>query len=306
MMRTTLFSPDIECDSCVKLINKAFSKHGGISAHKVHGDTIEVEHDEKTTPADIIKAVRAKGFRASLDPYLRMPMTDRIADFFKNRKQYHVEWQMLRTVSITLLLLLTLQAVFAYFMQQTEPTFIALYGWWLFYLTLSVVAVGGALWHYKAYRVHMTCMVGMMIGMTIGMQTGMMIGAILGATNGFFVGALVGMLLAAIVGAWAGNCCGVMGVMEGLMAGIMGGTMGAMISVMMWPEGYLLWFMPIYMLLNLLVLGGFSLMLFEEVAEGKEVAKRPLPLGRFLALAAGALVALTALMLLAPKSIFLG
>ena len=175
------------------------------------------------------------------------------------------------------------------------------YGWWLFYLNVSVATLGAALWHVAAHKTTTTCMVGMMIGMTIGMQTGMMIGAVIGATNGFFIGSMAVMFLGVIGGVITGKSCGLMGVMEGMMAGVMGGTMGAMISVMMFSD-HLLWFMPFYMIFNIIILWGLTFMLFEEVVEEKEVMRRAVDAETFLALIVIIATILGAIMLYGPTS----
>jgi copper chaperone CopZ len=303
-MKTTIYCPDIECDSCVNVIGRVLGRQKGVASFKVKQDRIDIEHDADVKPHALTAAIKEKGYRASLEPFVRTTLRDRAKEFVKNKEKYAIEWRMLRYITASFFILIALEAVLVYVLSRAQPNFLATHGWWLFYLTVSVVALGGALWHFKAYRGTVTCMVGMMIGMTIGMQTGMMLGAIFGATNGFFIGAMTGMLVAAVVGTIAGNCCGIMGVMEGLMAAIMGGTMGAMISFMMFTD-HLLWFMPVYMLLNLVILAGFSLMLFEEVVEGKDVVRKPLGFGAFLGWTGLALAGLTALMLLAPASVFL-
>ncbi|MFQ5621522.1 MAG: hypothetical protein ACE5FT_06805, partial [Candidatus Nanoarchaeia archaeon] len=208
-------------------------------------------------------------------------------------------------IGITFLVLAILNSTLAYYINLTDATFVGKYAWWIFYLTLSVVSIGGAMWHFKAYKAQYTCMVGMMVGMTIGMQSGMMVGFVLGVTNGFFTGALVSMILGSAVGAYTGRCCGIMGVMEGIMAGIMGGTMGPMISVMMFNDN-ILWFVPAYMALNTAILIGLSFMIFEEVVEeNKGIIKKPMSLKRFVGISTLTLIILMGIMLLTPASIFM-
>ena len=142
----------------------------------------------------------------------------------------------------------------------------------------------------------------MMIGMTFGMQTGFLIGTILGATNGMFVGSLAGMLSGVLVGWYNGKCCGIMGAMEGMMAGIMAGLMGAMTGVMLLVDHIFL-FMPVFMALNLLVLIGFSYLLFEEMVEGNNtIEKQPAQFLTFFLFCFLALSILMAIMIFAPKS----
>jgi hypothetical protein len=147
---------------------------------------------------------------------------------------------------------------------------------------------------------------GMMIGMTIGMQTGMLLGAILGATNGFFVGATAGMVLGVTAGIIAGRCCGIMGTMEGMMAGVMGGTMGPMISVMMLSD-HLQWFMPLYVIVNIVIVAGLVKMYLEGVvAPAKQVHERPLDALTFISICVVVTALLVAIMVYGPKSYLFG
>ena len=131
-----------------------------------------------------------------------------------------------------------------------------------------------------------------------------MLGAVFGATNGFFVGSMVGMLIGVAIGAWAGCGCGVMGWMQGMMAGLMGGTMGPMISIMMFND-HLMLFMPFYIAINVLILWGFSYMVYEEIVEGKRVERKPYDLLTLASLTLIIGAALSILMVYGPKSILL-
>ncbi|MFH0836936.1 MAG: hypothetical protein V1870_02300 [Candidatus Aenigmatarchaeota archaeon] len=137
---------------------------------------------------------------------------------------------------------------------------------YIFYLTISTVFIGAAVWHIKHYRHTFDCSMGMMVGMTIGMMAGYMIGAVIGATNGMFIGSVVGMFTGMIIGAWCTRNCGVMSILEGLMAGLMGGLMGAMTAVMMINENITL-FMPLLIGACLLITGGMSYMVYKESRE---------------------------------------
>ena len=145
-------------------------------------------------------------------------------------------------------------------------------------------------------------MVGMMIGMTFGMQTGMMLGTIIAATNGLFVGGLTAMLIAVSVGFYNGKCCGIMGVMEGMMAGVMGGIMGSMIGTMFRVD-HILWFMPAFTLINILILWGLSYMLFEEVVEHNPSTKKaPVSFSTFFFACLIVSAALTTLIVYGPRT----
>ena len=273
-MKKTIYCPDITCESCVKVLTRVFSNFDGINTFAVKKDHILVDFNEKKVRADrLLEAIREKGYRAGFTPFSRKTFRERARDFVSNRKKYVVEYTMLRYVAYAFLLLLILEALAYYVFFRYEPDFLNRYGWWLFYTTLSAVSVGAAIWHFKAYKTEIPHMTGMMIGMTIGMTSGLMIGTIIAVTNGLFVGVLTGMILSSLVGWYTGKCCGIMGVLEGLMAGVMGSMMGSMIGVMLISE-HILIFMPVFMILMLIVLGGLSYMLFEEVVEDKEAIER--------------------------------
>lgn len=305
-MKQRIYCPDIECDSCVKILSRLFKRLQGIESCEIKKTYLDVTFDDSLiTVESIIQSIKDKGYRASLEPYTRKRIRDRTKEFLKDRKKYHIEYLMLRYIAITTLILSLASAGVIYGQGLQDPSFFSKYGWWIAYLTISVVGLGGAVFHYKTYKTQYTCMVGMMIGMTIGMQTGMMVGAVLGATNGFFIGAMVGMIAGSAIGAWCGKCCGIMGAMEGVMAGLMGGTMGPMITVMMFNEN-IFWFMPPYMILNLIVLVGLSYMIFEEVVEDNDgVIKNPPGFWKFFTWCTVAWIILMAIMVFAPASIFL-
>tara|TARA_Y100000310_G_scaffold225672_1_gene227718 strand:- start:15172 stop:16077 length:906 start_codon:yes stop_codon:yes gene_type:complete len=297
-MKTTVFVPDIECDSCVKILTKKFKTISAIKQFTIKEDQIIFEHDEKSlSPEDIVKTIKEADFRAATNPFERKSFKERMRDFKENPAKYALERRGI-IYALTIFIILSVLGIFAYFtFLHTIPNFAKDYGWWLLYLILSTTFLGFALWHIQSYKGKVTCMVGM--------QSGMMLGAILGATNGFFIGAFVGMLIGVLVGAWTGTCCGIMGVMEGMMAGLMGGTMGPMISLMMFFD-HLLWFMPLYMLINIIILLGLSYLLFEEVVEHKQgIQKKHIDFVTFAFITLIVTVALAALMIYGPKSSFI-
>ncbi|MCF7871647.1 heavy metal translocating P-type ATPase [Candidatus Woesearchaeota archaeon] len=302
-MKETIYIPDIECDSCSRVLKKAFDKEDGIIKYSINDESATFEFDDsKTSPDHIINIIKSKGFRASTQSFERKTFKERIRHFKENPSNYIVESKII-PYTIGIFLIISILEVLAYFVfLKNIPDFFVNYGWWILYLNISIATIGVAIWHVVAYlKNKITCMTGMMIGMTIGMQTGMMIGAVIGATNGFFAGAMVGMLLGCLVGWLTGKCCGVMGTMEGMMAGLMGGTMGPMISIMMFSDNLLI-FMPFYIIINVIILGGLSIMMYEEVAEGKKHEKKP---ADFMTLSSIAIIAtfiLLAIMIYGPKS----
>ncbi|MFH1591382.1 MAG: heavy-metal-associated domain-containing protein [archaeon] len=304
-METTIYCPDIECDSCVKLIQRRFKGLSGINNFEVKKDRMNVDYDKTIiTEQNIISAIKTAGFRASTNPFTRKSVKERVRHLKENPQHYRLELQAMQYALVSFLVLTAIEAVAYLGFLNGIPGFLARYGWWLFYLNVTVATVGAAMWHVASYKAEMTCMVGMMIGMTIGMQAGMMLGAVVGATNGFFVGSMAGMLVGVIVGLITGRCCGVMGLMEGMMAGLMGGTMGPMISVMMYSD-HLLVFMPFYIIINVLILAGLVYMMLEEVGEGEQVTRTPADITTFLAACVFVTGVMVAIMVYGPKSPFL-
>ena len=241
-----VYCPDLECDSCVKIVTKALEK-AGFSNFKLDNEGVIL--DTQVDPNHAVKIIQEKGYRAGLTPFERKRMGERWRDFKENKEKYQVEYKLLEYGVMTFLLLIGLELVAYSAFFKNIPDFADNYAWWLFYSALSIVGIAAAVVHIRSYRVEVTHMVGMMIGMTVGMQSGLLIGIILGATNGLFVGSLVGMIAAVILGIINGKCCGVMGVLEGMMAGVMGGTMGGMIGAMMVVDNILL-FMPFFIIIN--------------------------------------------------------
>ncbi|MFH1589216.1 MAG: hypothetical protein ABIB43_01475 [archaeon] len=297
-MSNRIYVPDIECDSCVKLITKKLSKNN-VQNFEVKEDSVIVT--DQTNPKTVVNMINEMGYRASTEPFERKTLKERIRHYKENKHLYKVERtgiKHLLSVSVSLFALVLLAYFFIF---RNIEGFAGNYGWWVFYLVISVISIGIATWHFTAYKAKITCMTGMMIGMTFGMQTGMMLGAVIGATNGFFWGAMVGMIVGTTIGVITGKGCGVMGVMEGAMAGIMGGTMGPMITVMMFSD-HVLWFMPFYMLINIGIIIGLSYMLYEEVVEGKKVIIQPMDGVTLISLSIIVVAILLALMVYGPSS----
>lgn len=197
----------------------------------------------------------------------------RIKSFCTQRHLYELEWKMvLYSIGLILFLLVIMQSL-AYTLLQTNERYITNLPW-IAYLIITVGVIGGALWHIRAHKVQVSSMMGMMIGMILGMQTGVMVSVVFGSTNGMFIGSLVGLLSGLSVGMYAGRCCGLMGVLNGAIMGAMGGTMGPMIALMMKVD-HIFWFMPLFTLVNILIVWGLNFLVFEEVVEGKKIEKKP-------------------------------
>lgn len=224
----------------------------------------------------------------------------RIKDFFTNTHKYEPEYRIVKQALFTLVMLLIAQAIVLYLLTLKTPSMLK-YSPWLIYTSLTVVSIAVGITHLKSYYSSINCMTGMMIGMTFGMQTGMMIGTILGATNGLFFGGLTALFLSVIVGAYTGRCCGIMGVMEGMMAGSMGGIMGSMIGTMFSVDN-IFWFMPPFMLVNILIMIGLSIMLYEEVIEKHKPAHKPILFTTFFTWCSITTAIISFIILLGPRT----
>ncbi|MDO8556413.1 MAG: hypothetical protein Q7R96_04550 [Nanoarchaeota archaeon] len=300
MQQVKIYIPDIECESCTKVLSKRFAAVPGLKSFVFQEDGVLCECEN---PQIVVHAVQQAGFRAGLNPFARMSFRERFKDFFTKKDKYVLEWKMVH-VWITLLFVLSLiEGLAYYFLFKSVPDFLPKYGWWVVYSIIIVASFGAALWHRLSYKMNVTCMVGMMIGMTMGMQTGLLLGALVGATNGFFLGAMVGMVAGVLVGGLAGKCCGIMGVMEGLMAGVMGGTMGAMITVMLLFDN-VFWFMPFFTFINIVIVFGLSYMLFEESVEHRQdVVRDPVDMQTVIYVCSAVVLLITAVMVYGPKAV---
>jgi copper chaperone CopZ len=262
MASAKIYCPDIECDSCVRLISKKLKHIEGVERFDVNKDHVDVVYNDKVKLSNIIGMIRDLGFRADTQPFIGKAIKEHWRDFISNRKKYALEYKMLNNSWISLLLLLVMNVVLIFILNQP----IAKYGWWLFYINVSIVSLGAALWQLESYKIRLTPMLGMMIGMAFGMQSGMMIGTILGATNGMVVASMITLVLASALGWWSTRNGSVMGLLQGIMSAIMGAVMGAMTGVMLFVDRILV-FMPLFMILNVIVMWLVSLMVFEEFAE---------------------------------------
>jgi copper chaperone CopZ len=307
MTEAKIYIPDIECESCTKVLNKRFKNMDSVHEYTVNEDSVDVNYDSNKLKVDeILSMIHESGFRASLRPFERKNFGERWRDFKENTHKYSL---LLRGAAYALwafIILLALEAAAYFGFLNSIPNFVTRYALWILYADISIAALGAAVWYIASYRSNITHMVGMMLGMTVGMQTGLLLGAVIGATNGFFTGAMVGMLAGVIAGVAAGKCCGVMGMMEGAMAGVMGGTMGPMISLMMFTDRIKI-FMPFYVVINLLILVGMMYMYFEEVIENrKNITRTNRDFVTFASACVIITCAITVIMLYGPKSALFG
>lgn len=302
MKELNLYVPSLNCESCEKRVRKRLSQDG-INEISFHDDSVRIKSEHNLDKSSIISSIESLGYRVSDEPIDGLTFRERINYFKENPNEYAVEkssffYALIMSVVLWIVPVLTYYAFFS-----NTQNFWSSYIWWFFYLNISIAFIGATMRVILSYKRKITSMTGMMIGMTIGMQTGMMIGAVLGATNGFFVGAMGGMFLGVIVGAMMGNCCGAMGVMEGMMAGLMGGTMGPMISVMMIADN-ILYFMPFYMLINIIILVGLWYMHYDSaVYKAPKVERNPIDFTTYASVSIVACTLLTFIILYGPKNI---
>ncbi len=303
MAKATIYCPDIECDSCVTFLHNTLKDLKGLKKYKVNKDTIEVDYSPgNIKPEAIAKFITEQGYRAGLSPFPRKTYKERWHDFRENKKKYEVEYTMLKYSIYVFIILIAVEMIAYFAFLRNDALFIQKYGIWIFYLDIAVVSIGAAMWHVLSYRGQVYMMSGMMLGMGFGMQTGLMIGTIIGATNGMFAGTMTGIIVAVFAGWYNGKNSGIMGVLEGAMAGIMNGAMGAMTAVMLYADN-LMWYMPLFMALNIIIMWGMSYMMFEEVVENNPtIKKEPISFTKFLLYSLLAVAVIVTIMNYGPKS----
>lgn len=298
-MKTTIYVQDIGCEECTRLINKIIKRLQGINSYAFEKDRLTIDFEPSMIKEEaIIIAINSTGYRASNIPVVRMSYSKRAKEFYSNKTKYKTEWTMIKISTISFMLMLLIESAAVLLLGNTK------YIPWLLYLTIAVVSTAAGIWHLKAYRTAVPSMTGMMLGMTIGMQSGFMIGAIVGATNGMFVGTMTGVIAGVVLGTYAGKDSGIMGAMQGMMSGLMGGTMGAMTTVMLLAD-HVNWFMPFFMVINVIIMISMSYMIYEEIAEGKEVKASPADFSIFFAYVFLAVIIIAGIMLFGMKSLII-
>lgn len=274
MKKTIIYCPDIECDSCVKVISKTLNDLKGIDKFNVNKNAIEVNYDESLIKDnEIAKLISSRGYRTAFEPFTRKTFSERFRDFRENKRKYENEYKMFYYGIYSFIILIIIQLSYYFIFSRNNQLIIKNIPW-LIYIDISIVSLLAAIYHFKSYRSsNVSGMLGMMIGMTFGMQSGMMIGTIIGATNGMFSGTMIGMFIGVILGFYTGKCCGIMGALQGAMSGLMGGTMGGMLGVMLYVD-HILWFMPFFTLFNVLIMWGLSYLIYEDLVEDNEKTKK--------------------------------
>ena len=224
-----------------------------------------------------------------------------IKEFKRSLKGEGVEGELVNTILISLITSFITLGVMYFFWLKNVDNFLGEYGYFIFFLILSIAIVLPSVRQVRAYKTF-PCMTGMMIGMTIGMMSGFLIGFFIGATNGMFWGGVYGMAVGIIFGVWNGHYSGVMGAMEGLMAGFMGGLMGAMTAVMMYNDNLKAAGVIMYVVCGSILIG-LNYMLFKETITEEESHKED---NKFTIVSSFILTTITTwFIVFGPRSVFL-
>ncbi len=202
------------------------------------------------------------------------PIGKRLRLFCTEREKYQTEWKMIQYSLITIIILIIIAEILAFTLWKTNATYLTQLPW-IIYLIITIPIIFGAVNHLRAHKNTVSSMLGMMIGMILGMQSGVMLSVVIGSTNGMFMGSLFGIIFGVSIGIYAGRCCGLMGILNGAIMGVMGGTMGPMIALMMKVD-HILWFMPLFTLLNILIIWGLNFLVYEELVEKTKVERTQL------------------------------
>jgi len=278
----------MHCVSCERRITRTLAKEG-ITVRAIDHATGALDVDlGARTRADLARTIAPIGYRVA-EARRRIPARS-------------VETRILRDSALALTATILVQSALIATAYAWSPRWGPQYATPLLLLPIAIATNLTALWHQRAYRRDVSCMIGMMVGMTIGMTSGFTIGAVAGLLNGMFTGAVIGLAAGMIAGAYAGSCCGMMGTMEGLMAGFMGGTMGAMLTVMLVAD-HPVAFLAITIAVMIGILAGLSRIIAGE-HEGSAANIKPWPLWKVTAASIGSTVLLSAIMMLLPRGLY--
>src|SRR3989344_8581078 len=105
ILNTTIYCPDIECDSCVKVLTNTLRKTRGVEKFDIKKDSLTVLHDVSVRPEEIVSIINAHGYRASTVPFVRKTFAERFRDFRENRHKYELEYRMFKYSALLLLCL---------------------------------------------------------------------------------------------------------------------------------------------------------------------------------------------------------
>src|SRR3989338_2810749 len=139
-MNVKIYCPDIECDSCVKVIRRSLEKLKGIDKLSVNKDSIDISYNRDILKeVELLGTIKDHGYRASLEPFQRKSFQERFKDFRENKHKYDVEYAILKYSFFTLFLLLGIEALAYFVFLKAIPSFLTRYAWWIFYLDLAVI-----------------------------------------------------------------------------------------------------------------------------------------------------------------------
>src|SRR3989344_9562873 len=124
MEQVKIYVPDIECESCTKLLTKRFEQAALKSfVFQEDGVLCECEH-----PAEIVKVIQDAGFRASLHPFVRKKFRERFREAFQNKAKYALEWKMVRVWCTLIATLGIIEWLAYFFLFKSIPDFLPKYG----------------------------------------------------------------------------------------------------------------------------------------------------------------------------------
>ncbi len=121
-MNTKIYCPDIECESCIKVITRSLKKVQGIEGLSFDHESVTINYNpEQIKQEELTQLIQDTGFRASFQPFLRKTFLERLRDFKENKTKYQVEYQMLKYSIAILAMLLMLEGIAYYtFFRTTE------------------------------------------------------------------------------------------------------------------------------------------------------------------------------------------
>ncbi|MBI5797480.1 heavy metal translocating P-type ATPase, partial [Candidatus Woesearchaeota archaeon] len=136
-MKTKIYVPDMECDSCIKVLDKRFAKLSGVEETKFSQDSVDISYDEKSISlTQIIETIKVAGYRAGLHPFDKKTFTERIREFKEKRAKYELEHKIIPYTGAIFLILSIIQIIAYFFYFKSIPNFISQYAWWFFYLNI--------------------------------------------------------------------------------------------------------------------------------------------------------------------------
>src|SRR3989338_3680313 len=95
-MKTKVYVPDMECQSCVKVLEKRFSKLPGIIETTFSPDAVDISYDEKkVTLHQIQQTIKDAGYRASEHPLEKKTFRERARAFKEKKAQYELEHKLI-------------------------------------------------------------------------------------------------------------------------------------------------------------------------------------------------------------------